>query len=106
MLVYPTATPEMNAKLMHPLPVPICVPGHSIPGTAFTLSAGWGWTGAAQMHLERAHKLFGTGTLDVDISINGKESPIEQDVYDALIGTGQKGPDGRFDRSVLGTMRS
>jgi 2-methylisocitrate lyase-like PEP mutase family enzyme len=85
-LVFPAATPEMTAELMRALPVPICVLGHAIPGTAFTLSTGWGWIGAAQLHLERARKLFETGTLDVDISIDGKESLIEQDVYDALIG--------------------
>jgi 2-methylisocitrate lyase-like PEP mutase family enzyme len=84
-LVYPLATPEMTAELVRSLPVPICVLGHSISNTAFTLSTGWGWIGAAQLHLERARKLFETGSLNVDISLEGKDSLIEQDLYDALV---------------------
>lgn len=84
-LVYPTATPEMTAELLRSVPVPICVLGHPIPHTAFTLYTGWGWTGAAQLHLERARKLYTMGSLDVDITLDGKDFLLEQDVYDALV---------------------
>jgi 2-methylisocitrate lyase-like PEP mutase family enzyme len=86
LLVYPGATPEMTAELVRSLPKPICVLGRPLPNTACTLFTGWGWIGAAQLHLERARKLFETGGLDFEMSLDGKESLIEQDVYDALIG--------------------
>jgi 2-methylisocitrate lyase-like PEP mutase family enzyme len=85
-LVYPGATAEMTAELVSSLPIPVCVLGPSIPETAFTLHTGWGWTGAAQLHLERARTLFDTGSLDVGYVIEGKEELIDQNLYDALIG--------------------
>lgn len=85
-LVYPGATAEMTAELVQSLSIPVCVLGPTIPGTIFTLFTGWGWTGAAQLHLERARKLFETGTLDVVPLIEGKQQLLEEDLYDALIG--------------------
>jgi 2-methylisocitrate lyase-like PEP mutase family enzyme len=84
-LVYPMATPEMTADLLRSMRIPICVLGHPIPHTAFTLYTGWGWTGAAQLHLERARKLYATGSLDIDITLDGKNVLLEQDVYDELV---------------------
>jgi len=84
-LVYPGATPETTAQLMQSLPIPICVLGPTIAGTAFTLHTGWGWMGAAQLHWERARKLLETGSLDISLVIEDKEQLIEQDLYDALI---------------------
>jgi 2-methylisocitrate lyase-like PEP mutase family enzyme len=85
-LVYPGATAEASAALVRSLTIPICVLGPTLPGAAFTLHTGWGWTGAAQLHLERARKLMETGSLDVSPILEGKEQLIEQDLYDALIG--------------------
>jgi len=84
-LVFPLATGEDTAKLKQAIGAPIGVLGPSIPDTAFTLHTGWGWTGAAQTHLERARTLFETGILDVGGSVDGKNSLLEQDLYDALI---------------------
>jgi 2-methylisocitrate lyase-like PEP mutase family enzyme len=85
-LVYPGATAEMSAELVRSLPIPVCVLGPVIPGTAFALHTGWGWMGAAQLHLERARTLMATGSLDVSPILEGKDQLIEQDLYDALIG--------------------
>jgi len=84
-LVYPLASAEMTAELVRSLPIPICVLGPVIPGTAFTLHTGWGWMGAAQLHWERARKLFETGSLDISLAIEAKEQLLEQDLYDALV---------------------
>ena len=85
-LVFPGATAEMTAELVRSLSIPICVLGPVIPGTAFTLHTGWGWTGAAELHMERARKLLEVGSLDISIVIEGKEQLLEQDVYDELVG--------------------
>jgi hypothetical protein len=79
------ADAEQTATLVKSLPVPICVLGLPLPDTICTLHTGWGWTGAARLHLERARTLFETGTLIVDGTIEGKESLLEQDFYDRLI---------------------
>jgi 2-methylisocitrate lyase-like PEP mutase family enzyme len=84
-LVYPGATPEMHAKLLPALSIPVCVLGPVIPGTAFALHTGWGWSGAAQLHLERAKQLMQTGSLDVSPVLEGKEQLIDQDLYDGLV---------------------
>jgi 2-methylisocitrate lyase-like PEP mutase family enzyme len=84
-LVYPGASAEMTAELVRSIPIPICVLGPSIPGTAFTLHGGWGWTGAAQLHLERARTLFETGSLDVIPTFESKDEMIEQNLYDRLV---------------------
>ena len=70
---------------MRSLSIPVCVLGLVVPGTAFALHTGWGWTGAAQLHLERARQLMETGSLDVNPLLEGKEQLIEQDLYDKLI---------------------
>lgn len=84
-LVFPLATPEATAELMSAISLPFCVLGYPIPGTAVTLHTGWGWTGAAQLHLERARELFKTGSLLVDVAIEGKTALLEQDLYAELI---------------------
>jgi 2-methylisocitrate lyase-like PEP mutase family enzyme len=84
-LVYPGASAEMSAELVRSLSIPVCVLGPVVPGTAFALHTGWGWTGAAQLHLERARQLMETGSLDVNPLLEGKEQLIEQDLYDKLI---------------------
>jgi 2-methylisocitrate lyase-like PEP mutase family enzyme len=84
-LVYPGANAEMTAELVKSISIPICVLGPTITGTAFTLHGGWGWSGAAQLHLDRARTLFETGSLDVNPMFEGKEELIEQDLYDELV---------------------
>jgi hypothetical protein len=89
-LVFPGANVEMTAELVRSLPVPICVLGPVMPGVGArcTLHTGWGWMGAAQLHIERAKKLYETGSLDslnLSYVIEGKEQLIEQDLYDSLV---------------------
>lgn len=84
-LVFPLATPEATAELGKALSKPIVVLGLPIPGTACTLHTGWGWLGAAKLHLERATELMETGKVTADLALEGKNALIEQDLYDELI---------------------
>jgi 2-methylisocitrate lyase-like PEP mutase family enzyme len=85
-LVFPLAAPEMSAELIDAIPVPLCVLGLPLPGAMCTLHTGWGWTGAAQLHLARAKELFETGSIaSLDVSIDGKDALIEHDLYADLI---------------------
>ena len=84
-LVYPLASPDANQQLAKALPIPVCTLGFNCPGTAFTLSTGWGWTGAAQLHQARAKELMETGIVKMDHILPDKDALIEQDVYDALV---------------------
>lgn len=84
-MVYPGATPEMNAELVAALPIPVCVLGPVVPGTAFALHTGWGWMGAAQLHWERANTLMETGKLEISTLIEHKNELIEQDIFDEVI---------------------
>lgn len=84
-LVFPIASPEAHAAIIKEMPIPVCTLGFNLPDTAFTLSTGWGWVGAAQLHLSRARELMETGTVKMDHVLEGKDALIEQDLYDALI---------------------
>jgi 2-methylisocitrate lyase-like PEP mutase family enzyme len=84
-LVFPLATPEATAELGKALSKPIVVLGLPIPGTACTLHTGWGWLGAAKLHLERATELMATGKVTADLNLEGKNALIEQDLFDGLI---------------------
>lgn len=84
-LVFPIASAEATSELAKALPIPLCSLGMNMPDTAFTLSTGWGWTGAAQLHLSRAKELMETGTVKMDHVLPGKDQLIEQDLYDNLI---------------------
>lgn len=84
-LVFPLATAEQTAELGAALSAPITVLGLPIAGTACTLHTGWGWNGAAQLHIDRARTLFETGELKVAPTFDDKNALIEQDLYDDLI---------------------
>jgi 2-methylisocitrate lyase-like PEP mutase family enzyme len=84
-LVYPGASAQLNLELVRAMPIPVCVLGPVIPGTAFALHTGWGWTGAAEAHLKRARELMETGALSSFPVLEGKEKLIDQDLYDLLI---------------------
>jgi hypothetical protein len=83
-LVFPIASPEATQELARDMPIPLCTLGFNCPDTGFTLSTGWGWTGAAQLHLARARELMQTGTVKMDHILEGKDALIEQDLFDAL----------------------
>jgi 2-methylisocitrate lyase-like PEP mutase family enzyme len=84
-MVYPGTTPADNATLMAALPIPVCVLGPVVPGTAFALHTGWGWMGAAELHLERATELMDTGKVTMGSMFPRKAEFIEQAFYDGLI---------------------
>ncbi|MFT3967655.1 MAG: isocitrate lyase/PEP mutase family protein [Sphingobium sp.] len=83
-IVFASAPPAAQAEIIPHIKAPVCTLGFNLPGTAFTLSTGWGWTGAAQLHLARARELMETGTVKMDPILEGKDKLIEQDLYDAL----------------------
>ena len=85
-LVYPLASAEHTAKIAAEVRVPLCALGLNMPGTAFTLSTGWGWLGAAQLHLARATELMQTGKVTMDPILPAKDALLEQDRYDELVG--------------------
>lgn len=84
-LVFPIASMEAHETLVAEMPVPVCSLGYNIPGTLFTLSTGWGWTGAAQQHWARARELMETGSVKMDPTLEGKDKLLEADFYDALV---------------------
>ncbi len=84
-LVFPLASAEATAEIVKEMSIPVCTLGFDLPDTAFTLSTGWGWVGAAQLHLQRAKELMETGSVAMDHHLEGKNALIEQDVFDDLI---------------------
>jgi len=85
-LVYPSMTAEHFEQLSNAIKLPICSMGPTTPGTAFTLSTGWGAFGAAQFHHQMATTLFQTGAVEYPPPLEGKHELIELDVYDELVG--------------------
>jgi len=84
-MLYPFATQEVCDQLREALPIPVCVLGPVVPGTAFALHTGWGWMGAAMLHLERAKELMETGSIDFNPAFPEKNELIEMDLYDEII---------------------
>ncbi len=84
-LLYPLASPEACATLVAELPVPVCVLGPVVPGTAFALHTGWGMIGAAKQHLAFARELMETGSVTFDHVFPEKDELLEMDLYDDII---------------------
>jgi 2-methylisocitrate lyase-like PEP mutase family enzyme len=86
-LLFPFASPEQLAEIKSAIKIPLGIIGPTVPGVDLTIHTGWGWTGAAQLHLARARELFETGAVDFDpmAPINGKDQLIENDLYAKLI---------------------
>jgi len=84
-LLYPLASPDACRTLVAELPVPVCVLGPVVPGTAFALHTGWGLIGAAKQHLAFARELLATGSVTFDHAFPEKEALLEMDLYDELI---------------------
>ncbi len=84
-LVFPIASAEHHAVIVPEMPVPVCTLGFDLPGTAFTLSTGWGWMGAAQLHLARAKELLATGSVTMENAFPEKNALIDQDFFDDLV---------------------
>ena len=84
-LVYPLASPEHSARLLAEVKAPMCAGlCPSFPGATLTLNTGWGWTGAAKLHWEKARELFANGRTSSS-EVEDKARLIQQDLYDDLI---------------------
>ena len=84
-LVFPP-TPDPIPELAKAMKIPVCTLGFDIPGTAFTLSTGWGWVSAAANHLKMAKELMETGKISsANFSFPEKYDLIEHPLYDGLI---------------------
>lgn len=83
-LFYPIGSPEAHAQIIPELPVPVATMGFNLPDTAFNMTTSWGWTGAAQLHLARAREMLEHGSVKMDYVLEGKDSFIEQGLYDEL----------------------
>ena len=78
--------PDPIPEIAKAMTIPVCTLGFNIPGTAFTLSTGWGWVGAAQLHLARAKELMETGTIaGMGVPFPEKYGLLEQPMFDQLI---------------------
>ena len=78
--------PDPIPELAKAMKIPVCTLGFNIPGTAFTLSTGWGWMTAATNHLKMAKELMETGTVtSANYVFPEKYSLIDQPLYDTLI---------------------
>jgi methylisocitrate lyase len=88
-VVFPSAPPEQHAEVARAMKIPVCVLGADKPGTAFTLSTGWGWVTAAVNHLKMARELMETGAVAGAMSaftdFTEKYELIDQHLYDDLI---------------------
>lgn len=84
-LLFPLASPEQCAVLVEEMPLPVCVLGPVVPGTAFALHTGWGWVGAAKLHMERARELMETGAVNFDGTFPEKEELLDMGLFDEVI---------------------
>lgn len=84
-MLYPLANQEACDRLRDALPIPVCVLGPVVPGTAFALHTGWGWMGAAKLHMQYAQELMDTGSVNFDPTFPDKAKLLEMDLYDELI---------------------
>lgn len=83
-LFYPFASGEDYAAIGAEVSIPMCTMGFNLPNTAFNLTTAWGSTGAAQLHLARGKELLETGSVKMDMVLEGKDQLIQQDFYDKL----------------------
>ena len=78
--------PEPIPELAKGMKIPVCTLGFNIPGTAFTLSTGWGWVTAASNHLKMAKELMETGAVtSANFNFPEKYDLIDHPLYDGLI---------------------
>jgi methylisocitrate lyase len=78
--------PDPIPELAKAMKIPVCTLGFNIPGTAFTLSTGWGWVTAATNHLKMARELMETGSVQsANFNFPEKYDLIDHPLYDRLI---------------------
>ncbi len=84
-IVFASCPPDAQPPLIKAMKIPVCTLGFNLPNTSFTLSTGWGWLGAAQLHMARAKELMATGSVKMDPTFPEKYDLIQQTFYDGLI---------------------
>jgi 2-methylisocitrate lyase-like PEP mutase family enzyme len=84
-LCFPTAPPEMTTKMVEAFPGKVTTLTQSVPGVSCVLHTGWGYTGAVQLHQERAKELFETGKIAFNPTFPEKNALIDQELYDGLV---------------------
>jgi 2-methylisocitrate lyase-like PEP mutase family enzyme len=78
--------PDPIPELAKAMKIPVCTLGFNIPGTAFTLSTGWGWVSAAANHLKMAKELMETGKVtSANFAFPEKYDLLGHPLYDGLI---------------------
>ena len=66
--------------------IPIATMGFNVPGAAFNMSTGWGWTTAAVNHLQMAKEVLETGMpASAKFDFPDKYDLIQHPLYDGLI---------------------
>ena len=86
-LFYPPRPDPVPAlvKALEPR-IRIATMGFDVPGTAFNMSTGWGWTTAAANHLKMARELMETGKIpSANFNFPEKYELIDHPLYDGLI---------------------
>jgi 2-methylisocitrate lyase-like PEP mutase family enzyme len=84
-MLYPWSTPERMEAIVDAVPIPVCAMGGPLPKQAFLVSTGWGWNGAAKLHLERARELMETGQVDLSGGMFDDTNFIDKPFYDDLV---------------------
>ena len=97
-LCFPLVPAEVAAQLQDHLDAPFVILGPPVPTATCTLHTGWGWMGAAKLHLQYARELMETGKVSFDPAFPEKGDLIEQALFDELIGDWAK----KTGRSVRG----
>lgn len=100
LIVYPLANEAAHDALADALPIRFCTLGLPHKRSAFLISTGWGWSGAARNHLERARELFETGKVTHGGPLEGEAELLEKVLYGGLIGEWAR-KTGRKSRSKM-----
>jgi 2-methylisocitrate lyase-like PEP mutase family enzyme len=84
-LVFPWCTAEELAAICDAVPIPVCAMGAPLPRQAFLISTGWGWNGAAWLHLQRARELMETGNVDMSAGVFDDTAFVDKALYGDLV---------------------
>jgi len=84
-LVFPWCSPEQMAAICDAVPIPVSAMGAALPRQAFLISTGWGWNGAAMLHMERAKQLMETGEVDMSGGVFDDTAFVDKVLYGDLI---------------------
>jgi 2-methylisocitrate lyase-like PEP mutase family enzyme len=84
-LLFPWSTPEQMEAICDAVPIPVSAMGFPLPRQAFLISTGWGWNGAAMLHLARAQELMETGQVDMSGGVFDDTAFVDKLFYGDLV---------------------